>query len=441
MITLPNNVQTCRILAQKLFPYWQQLLWSLEPVEMPGLGTTATDGKLRFYFDREEVEKWPINYMLLTLMHEVIHITNRHHERGNIDDNVAADMAVNCWLEELIPIANEKLKELGLTIRLEAPDDWIHPTNHCFPRSLALEDYRALLQQKNAKQPKPSPLSATASGRGIGDDGQGRKKGTQPHPGPTKGNENGDKPDVGRGSCGSCAHREPAPWELTENDDGPSGLSEPELDVRIRQVAEAVREYGQKAIGKLPAFMSRWAQRELKPPTIPWTRELASAARAALHMASGATYRHWSRISRRSDEILFPGMRHPIPSIAMVVDVSGSMSEQNIQTAISEAQGVIKELSNTPVPVLAVDAAVGCVKKVCDMRRMPLVGGGGTDMAHGIEEAAKLKPKPSVIIVLTDGYTGWPQQAPDGTKVIAVLVCKGPQPPEWIRTIRVEEVQ
>ena len=57
-------------------------------------------------------------------------------------------------------------------------------------------------------------------------------------------------------------------------------------------------------------------------------------------------------------------------------------------------------------------------------------------MCVGIDAAMKCKPKPDAIVVFTDGYTPWPEQ-PVGAKIIAVLVEEGPNPPDFIRTIRV----
>ncbi|MBU6151863.1 MAG: hypothetical protein KGR25_10460, partial [Chloroflexi bacterium] len=88
--------------------------------------------------------------------------------------------------------------------------------------------------------------------------------------------------------------------------------------------------------------------------------------------------------------------------------------------------------------VLAVDAEVHVTKQVFRANEVNLVGGGGTDMRVGIEAAARLHPRPEVVIVLTDGFTPWPNVPPRGMRVIAgitggnrILV------PEWIKVVRV----
>ena len=76
--------------------------------------------------------------------------------------------------------------------------------------------------------------------------------------------------------------------------------------------------------------------------------------------------------------------------------------------------------------------------------------GGGTDMGEGITQALALRPRPSIVVVLTDGFTPWPAEAPRGAKVIVGLIegRRGigpwmhgvPAPPSWAKVVRISEV-
>jgi predicted metal-dependent peptidase len=67
-----------------------------------------------------------------------------------------------------------------------------------------------------------------------------------------------------------------------------------------------------------------------------------------------------------------------------------------------------------------------------------LVGGGGTDMGAGIDAATALRPRPAVTVVLTDGFTPWPDRAPRGIRVVvALLGDEAPDGPQWARAVRV----
>jgi hypothetical protein len=77
-------------------------------------------------------------------------------------------------------------------------------------------------------------------------------------------------------------------------------------------------------------------------------------------------------------------------------------------------------------------------RRVSSARQVELVGGGGTDMGAGIEAAGRLRPRPSITVVLTDGFTPWPDRPPRGMRVVVGLLGDdAPDAPDWARTVRV----
>ena len=63
-------------------------------------------------------------------------------------------------------------------------------------------------------------------------------------------------------------------------------------------------------------------------------------------------------------------------------------------------------------------------------------------MRVGIAAAVALRPRPQVVMVLTDGYTPWPSAAHPGVSVVVGLVgpegLRGPvRVPAWARAVRV----
>jgi predicted metal-dependent peptidase len=105
-------------------------------------------------------------------------------------------------------------------------------------------------------------------------------------------------------------------------------------------------------------------------------------------------------------------------------------------------------LGRNRLRVLSVDAAAHTVQRVATARSIRLVGGGGTDMTAGIEAATKLRPRPSVVVVLTDGLTPWPAEAPKGMHVVVGLI-EGPHyrrgkawaAPTWARVVEIDSPQ
>jgi len=90
--------------------------------------------------------------------------------------------------------------------------------------------------------------------------------------------------------------------------------------------------------------------------------------------------------------------------------------------------------------VLSFDADAHTVQRVSSARQVELIGGGGTNMGEGIHKALQLRPRPEVVVVLTDGYTPWPSDAPRGAQVIVGLFGNGDWPvPGWAKVIRIDE--
>ena len=148
------------------------------------------------------------------------------------------------------------------------------------------------------------------------------------------------------------------------------------------------------------------------------------------------------RPSRRSNlmrpSVVMPAMSRPVARVAIVVDTSGSMDEIALTVALTEASAVIAEgaAAREPVAVVACDQDVQRTSRVMTATNLQLVGGGGTDMGKGIEAAARLRPRPQLIVVLTDGYTPWPKRAPAGTSVVVALIGKCMSAPNWARSYK-----
>jgi Mg-chelatase subunit ChlD len=70
-------------------------------------------------------------------------------------------------------------------------------------------------------------------------------------------------------------------------------------------------------------------------------------------------------------------------------------------------------------------------------RDVQLLGGGGTDMGAGLAKAAEIRPRPDLIVVLTDGHTPWPEAPPRGIRVIVGLMDLSGSVPEWARSIAI----
>jgi predicted metal-dependent peptidase len=121
------------------------------------------------------------------------------------------------------------------------------------------------------------------------------------------------------------------------------------------------------------------------------------------------------------------------------------MNDELLGRALAEIDGVLSAVgARGTVRVIACDAAVHSVQRVASSRNISLAGGGGTDLALGIEAATALRPRPSIVIILTDGYTEWPANPPKGTHIVIGVFEKGGrrpgwEPPSWARPVWIRD--
>jgi predicted metal-dependent peptidase len=149
------------------------------------------------------------------------------------------------------------------------------------------------------------------------------------------------------------------------------------------------------------------------------------------------TYRRPSRRASSTPDVVLPSLRQPRPRVAMVLDTSASMGEELLAQAIGEVGGVLRSLGlgRRDLRVICCDAEAYQAQRVFDARSIRLLGGGGTDMGAGLFAAAALRPRPDLVIVLTDGHTPWPARPPGDVRVVVGLMDPNGHSPEWATTV------
>jgi len=287
-------------------------------------------------------------------------------------------------------------------------------------------------------QPSDSSAQPGASSQPPASPGSGRENGTN---GGEPGDEWAQTPAPGAGRCGSCATGQPEPWEEGPPGEGASpGISRAEAELIRRDVARQIKEHVASR-GTVPGHWARWAEEKLRP-RVDWRKELAAAVRHAVADVAGANDYSYRRPSRRQGQVgngkvVLPSLRRPVPSVAVVVDTSGSISDSMLSQALAEVSGILKGLGQREgIHVLACDTQVTACRRVFRPEQVQLAGGGGTNMGAGLYAASKLRPVPQVCIIITDGWTDWPDRPPKEMKVVVALTGAG-QAPEWAKTVKI----
>lgn len=398
--------RTARLLSAEWQPYLMHALFAVSPLASPGLGTFAVDARWRLYLDPERLtgsEAWTVQEQAGVLLHEVGHLLREHAPRAHALPGPVHALAWNLAGDAEI---NDDLLAAGVPL----PEGVVTPNDlGCEPGGLA-EDYYAAIVPPTPEQ-----------------------------------NED-DLPDDGEAGCGSGAGCPAVPGEVAADVAVPgevSGpMSEADGDLVRRRVATDVQSHEQaKGRGSVPAGMARWADKTLSPPTVPWARLLRSSVRRAVADCAGRVRHTYTRPSRRRlPKIITPAMRAPAVTVSIVIDTSGSMSQEDLTAAMGEVQGVLTAsgVARDRVTLLACDAAATTPRRVRSLSDVDLTGGGGTDMRIGITAAESARPAPHVVVVLTDGDTPWPSEPTRARLVCAVIRDSEPRnTPAWATTVHV----
>jgi predicted metal-dependent peptidase len=406
------RVMAARIVAQSRWPYLSTLLFNLKIVESHELPTLAVDEGWRMYYSPEFVMDQTPEALATMVLHEALHCVNQHGPRfraltqpseRHVAWNSAGDVGINHVLDEAhMPWGDFE------------PLRFSHLSKFDVKPEMATEKiYFTIVDYIN------------------------------------------EHPDEfqSQSDCGSVVGGKARDYEIARSDSGNPAIKSDQQDVIRDQVAQEILNYARiKGIGSLPGFLLRWAE-DLLEPKIDWRKAFAGAFRSSLATVLGRRDYVYTRPSRRqsamrtgSHEIILPSMRKPAPpAIAIVVDTSGSVSIDEIKMFLTEVDGIVKANGiSSGVTVIPCDMEVGEIQKLRSrgaITTLRLHGGGGTDMGVGIAAAGLLRPTPKIIVVFTDGYTGWPDGLPKGVETMIVCLTASEcleTTPSWARKILIE---
>lgn len=359
-----------RLRAARMQPYLASAVFSLIPVPVPGYGTFAVDRWWRVYLDMDQAREWGVEASAAVLLHEANHVLRDHHRRA--DRIGVTETSHHRWNLAADAAINDDLVADGLPL----PDPVLPSTFALDPGGLE-ETYFWLLGERAA----------------------------------------GDRPVA----CGSGSGGERLPVELDDDTDE-RGVDEVDANAIRRGVAHDVTAAQSQGWSVSPG-LALWAQTVLAPQ-VSWRTLLRSAVGRPLRAAYGRRHPTWQRPDRRSDgrpDFPAPGAHRERPEVAVVIDTSASMTTQALNAAVTELDDILRRLG-AEVTVVACDQDAVTPQRIRRLGQLHLTGGGGTDLRIGIEAAAQLRPAPTVIAVLTDGWTPWPSAAPARSSVVAVVI-------------------
>lgn len=411
-----------RVWAAHQAPYLASAVFALTPVVLepstdpatgrllpdPDLAAFPADTRWRVHVDPATVLATPVEQTGWWLLHQVGHLVRGHAARSPARPAPGRtgprDQQAHRWNQATDAEINDDLEADGLP----GPDGVISPAALGLPEGRMAEEYLPMLDVLDTALHRGGAALAAAVDCGSGADGIDRS------------------------------------WDDTGS--GGDGLTELEREVLERAIAAGIKERASQR-SPVPGGWRRWADARLRP-TVDWRARLGTLLRKGLTEASGKidfSYRRPARRSAAHPTILLPSMIRPVPEIAVVIDTSGSVSTARLRQLLAEVGGILDRVGGAhhQLRVLCCDTAAHPVQTLHRGARdlgsaVELAGGGGTDLRVGIAAAAALRPRPDLVVVLTDGDTPWPERRPRPT-VVVCLIGDGGQAPPWAASVHVKE--
>ncbi|WUO24275.1 VWA-like domain-containing protein [Streptomyces sp. NBC_00287] len=384
-----EKLLAARLHAVKVRPYLAVALFALQVVEDRSVPTMAVDAHWRCYVSPGFVARTPVEELAGVWVHEVSHLLRDHHARGERYARENEEYGSGERSEMGVPPAEGwgRLRR-NIAADFEINDDIYgdglpRPAGAILPSLLRLPD--GLLMEEYLSRASLSGLAA----------------------------------DLAWLDCGGGADGEARPWEL--GPEGAHGLTRQQRDAVRFRVAEGIK--GRP--GDAPEGWRRWADEAFHPPQ-PWRQLLGAAIRSAASapgVGENHTYRRPSRRSAALPGVVLPSLRRTPPRVCVVIDTSGSVSDAELGCALLEVAAITRAVGGRRdlVSVISCDAAAGVAVPLCRAEDIELIGGGGTDLRSGFARALRSRPRPDVIVALTDGQTPWPSAPPPCRTVVGLF--------------------
>jgi predicted metal-dependent peptidase len=413
-----RDLQAARLRASYQRAYFAPALFNLVPVKTDLIATMAVDAYWRVYYNESWMATHTVEENAALLIHEVGHLLRDHEARkksaGARDPrlwNTAADCEIN-----------DDLAAEGLPL----PGDPPQPGKYGLPTGDTVELYYKALstpQARSKDERGPSTLRQSLGrpeqGRGATGSGSSRAKSRD------------DCDD-----CGSGAHGERRPWELPPDEQssgGTPGVDAVKAEMVRREVAKRIMDIS-GLFGDVPLGWRRWAH-DVMTPKVDYMAIIRRTVRVALRESTlgryDRTYRKPHRRQACYGEFIMPSFYQPRPRPGFLIDTSSSMQNAQLSRAMTELGALTRHLGYAnEVIVACCDAAVHGVKKIFNPSQLQLFGGGGTDIAQGLQWFVDKKSGPiDLLIIVTDCQTEWPAEAPP-FPVVTIRVGDG-LPPPW----------
>ena len=330
--------------------------------------TAATDGR-GFYYNKDFINKLSVKKLEFLFAHEILHCVFDHFGRVGSRDrmlsNIAQDYAVNQILvDERI---GEKITEVQI----------------CYDskyRGKAWEEIYDELYEKAEKISMPELLKQLGD---LLDDHIKEEEG------PGSDGKDGDKEGNGK----------------------PSISKEDAQKIRDEIKQAMIQSAAAAGAGKTPAGIMRMIK-DLTEPKMDWRQLVQQEIQSIVR--NDYAFTRPNRKSMHSGAIL-PGMKEATTiDVAISIDMSGSIGDEDATTFLSEVKGIMDQYEDFKINLWCFDTDIYNHQEIShdnseDLMSYEPQGGGGTDFEVNWRFMEENGIRPKKFIMFTDGYPcgGW----------------------------------
>lgn len=330
-----------------------------------------------------------LNNVLAEIVKEMAHIIRLHPESYKTLNPMGDDSVHNVLEKSSSVAATEVLlndmKSLGKDANKISLSDDSYTKNdmelelelpHVPESNQSLEYYKKLIETFSKKEDQSS---GNANGNGSSNSN-------------SNGNTSGGTKQVStpKSNTGNKVHN----WESSKSNSEQKMMS---------VISDAWNSMSNEQRGLVPGGLSQHIEKLLQPPKQNWRQKFAKM----IGTVPQGYYKTRRRLNRRQPERfdLFGKLPKKHVRIVMVIDTSGSMSDEMLQFVSVEMFAILKAVTFT-VTVIECDAEINRVYEAKSAKdiKLDFNGRGGTSFTPAIEYINENKFKDAVMIYFTDGY-------------------------------------
>ena len=337
--------------------------------------TTATDAR-RFFYNRSYIKVLSLEQTQFVIAHEALHCALSHFARRQYRNKKRWDLACDFAINPLL-----------IHDGLEAPPNSLYKEEY---EGMTAEEIYPLIDGDTDQRPQDQHL--------YDDENQQLKQRLGSPDDQNLVDKN--KCDIGSGGDPDGVPQ-PPPLEPIERE---------RLATQWQQRLAGAAQQAMRT-GRLSGLIARMVDHLLQPQ-LPWRMLLARYM--ALHGREDFTY---SRPSRREGEAILPSLRSAQIDIIVGLDISGSISELEMDQFISEL-GAIKGQMRARITLLPCDVVIPpespWIFEVWDALILPvsIQGGGGTSFVPVFAWVTNNNVRPDLLVYFTDAKGTFPEQEP-----------------------------